>query len=378
MNSYNVSIITVCKNSETTIRQTIESVLHQTYRNIEYIIIDGRSTDQTTEIIEEYRTVSEGRLQYISERDHGIYDAMNKGISLATGDIVGIINSDDWYEQNAIEKVAQYFKDTDAEAVYGEIWLTDQNGERKYHTWHSTFPPHPSTFIKREIYQNHGVFDLQYRIASDRDLLLRFMIEGVRFRHIDAILANFRETGISNVQSLECAKETYEIDLKYLGRCSADILCRAEIEEKYERVRLLYISRSQPQIIREVLEEKAYESDGLVIFGAGICGKELMKILRECSVPVRLFVDNDESKWGLEFQGIKICSPEILRNLSGHVIVTTARFQQDICRQLRSYENSKLNWSVLGEMRKKALELEEKYKSALEDQGISRDGRKLK
>ena len=357
MSTHKVSIITVCKNSEVTIRQTIESVLNQTFKNIEYIIVDGGSTDKTLTVIEEYIPLFHGRLAYISEKDNGIYDAMNKGISRASGDVIGIINSDDWYEPDAVEKAVECFKRTDAEVVYGEIWLIDQNGEREYHTSDSTYPPHPSTFIKREIYQRYGMFDLSYQIAADRDLLLRFMADGIRFERIDGILANFRRTGISNTRNLECANEAYEIDLKYLGRCPENILSRDAVEEKYERAKLLYISQSQPQIICEVLETKHHVSEGVVIFGAGNCGKELMAILRECNIPIHLFVDNDKSKWGLEFQGIKICSPEILRDFSGYVIVTVTKFQQDICRQLQNYGNPTLRWSVLGELRQRAISI---------------------
>lgn len=349
-----VSIITVCKNSEATIRQTIESVLRQTYRNIEYILVDGRSTDKTLEIIRECQDISEGRIQYISEKDNGIYEAMNKGLSCATGDVIGIINSDDWYESDAVEKVMNCFEETDAEVVYGEIWLLDKNGGRDYHTWQSPFPPHPSTFIRREIYQKYGMFDLQYRIASDRDLLLRLMAAGVHFEHIDAILANFRRTGISNTRILECTEETYEIDLKYLGRCS-ECSSRDAIEEKYEREKLQYISQDRPQMIREALEGENRGLDGVVIFGAGNYGRELLPILKTCGVPVRFFADNDRSKWGLEFQGIKICSPETLRDFSGHVIVTVSRFQEEICRQLQNYGNLELSWSVLREIRQKVI-----------------------
>lgn len=349
-----VSIITVCFNSEKTIRNTIESVLRQTYKQIEYIIVDGASTDGTVSIIEEYIPLFSGRLRYISEKDCGIYDAMNKGISLASGDVIGIINSDDWYEPDAVERAAKCFEKTEAEAVYGEIWLVDQNGEREYHTCHSTFPPHPGTFIRREVYQKHGMFDLHYKIASDRDLLLRFMAEGVRFTRIDAILANFRRTGISNTRILECAEETHDIDLKYFGRCP-DCTDRNVIEEKYEREKLLYISQDRPLIVREIFEEKNWGSDGIAIFGVGSCGKEIADILKRCGVSVHLFADNDMSKWGLEYHGIKIYSPEILRSFEGHVLITVTGFWQDICRQLQGYENPALSWSVLEEMRRRAI-----------------------
>ena len=347
-----VSIITPCLNSEKTIRNTMESVLGQTYDNIEYILVDGGSTDRTVGIIEEYRLISGGRLQYISEKDNGIYDAMNKGIRAALGDIIGIINGDDWYEPDAVERVVQCFYETDAEIVYGETWVVNGEGQREYHTIHSVFPPHPSTFVKKEVYQRHGMFDLKYRIAADRELLLRFIAKGVRFGHIDTILVNFRRTGISNINRMECAGEAYIIDLQYLGLCPDNILRREDIEEKYDREKFVYISRNLPEVIKDELYNQFDIADSLIIFGAGTCGKELEMILRRCRVPVHCFVDNDEKKWGLELNGNKIFSPEILRYGSVHVIVTASRFRKDICRQLQNYSNPGLTWSVLEDIRK--------------------------
>lgn len=350
-----VSVITPCLNGEKTIEETVKSVLGQTYENIEYIIVDGGSTDQTIEVLDKYCSVSKGRLKYISEKDDGIYDAMNKGILQASGDVIGIINSDDWYEIDAVEKIVKCFCDTNADAVYGEIWVIDENGQREYHTVHSAFPPHPSTFIKRCIYQKYGMFDTSYRIAADRDLLLRFMKRGIQFKYISQILANFRKTGISNTRSLLCAKETYEINMKYLGKYPGYLLNKVNIEESYDRAKLLYLSKRRPQAIREAFSKKCRLSDGVIIFGAGNCGMELELILAECDVPVSYFVDNDEAKWGLERHGIKIYSPEILRYCSGHVVVTVTRYQKDICSQLDSFANPLLTYSVLEEIRKSVI-----------------------
>lgn len=231
-----VSIITPCLNSEESIRDTIESVLGQSYQNIEYIIVDGRSTDRTIEIVKEYASGFEGRLRYISEKDSGIYDAMNKGILQASGSVIGIINSDDWYEPEAVEQAVQCFQDTGADVVYGEIWMIDEKGRREYHTWHSPFPLHPSTFIRREVYQKYGMFDIGYQIAADRDLLLRLMSERVRFAYVDRILADFRTTGVSHTRSLLCAKEAYEINLKYLEKCPGDYLNKAEMSGRLEEM----------------------------------------------------------------------------------------------------------------------------------------------
>ena len=351
-----VSIITPCLNSETTIRDTIESVIRQSYQNMEYIIVDGGSTDRTVEIIEEYMDVFAGRLRYISEKDNGIYDAMNKGIQRASGSVIGIINSDDWYEPEAVERAVQCFQDTGANVVYGEIWMIDENGKRKYHTSHSAFPLHPSTFIKREIYINHGMFDTTYQIAADRELLLRLMTENVKFAYVDRILANFRTIGISSTKSLVCARETYEINLKYLGKCPGNYLNRTDIQESYDRVKLLYVSNIEPKAIRKAVSGCGRESKGVMIFGVGNCGVELEEILEKSGVPILFFVDNDEKKWGLERQGIKIYSPEILRYCSGHVIVTVSKHEKQICRQIQDYANPLLSWSVLSKLRKNVLE----------------------
>lgn len=353
--SIKVSIITPCLNSERTIRNTIESVLKQTYENIEYIIVDGASSDETISIVKEYIPFFHGKMRNISEKDKGIYDAMNKGIMQASGDLIGIINSDDWYESDAVEQAVRCFEDTDADVVYGEMWIIDENGNREYHTIHSLFPPHPSVFIRRELYQKYGMFDTKYRIAADRDLLLRFMAKEAQFQRVDKIFANFRRTGISNKNILLRADETYEINLKYLGKCPGNILNKDDIEESYNRSKLVYVSEKNPQAINGILSKMCDLSDGVIIFGAGNCGIELETILRKCNVRVLFFVDNDERKWGLEKHGVQIYSPEILGYCRGHVIITTTRHQRDISWQLRDYSNAQLKWSTLEEIRNSVI-----------------------
>ena len=179
-----ISIITVCYNSAETIYDTINSVNNQTYPNIEHIFIDGRSTDNTLEII---NLNSERDKIVISEKDFGLYDAMNKGIKLATGDIIGLINSDDLYcDPHALYKVAEEFKkNKNLDSVYADLyyvsknninkiirrWVTGYQSKFKY-GWH---PAHPTFYIKKSVYNRFGLFDLSFRLAADFEIMLRFL-----------------------------------------------------------------------------------------------------------------------------------------------------------------------------------------------------------
>jgi len=182
-----ISIITVAYNSDETIRDTISSVFEQSYSNIEYVLVDGLSHDNTVDIIKEYEPKFDGRMLWISEPDMGLYDAMNKGIQMATGDVIGIINSDDLFcDKYAIEKVMQIFKENESlDSVYADLfyvaqddtskivrrWITGKQKQFKY-GWH---PAHPTLYIKKEIYNKYGLFNLDFKLAADFEIMLRFL-----------------------------------------------------------------------------------------------------------------------------------------------------------------------------------------------------------
>jgi glycosyltransferase involved in cell wall biosynthesis len=183
-----ISIITVAYNSSATISDTIKSVLDQTYLDIEYIIVDGNSKDNTMSIVKDYEPIFNGRMHWISEPDKGLYDAMNKGIQMATGEVIGIINSDDFYVNNSvIEEVIKTIKIRNVDSLYTDLYLVDSTDTDKvirdctyrdfkkglfFQGWH---PPHPSFFVKRKIYDKYGKFDLTYSIAADYDFMLRVL-----------------------------------------------------------------------------------------------------------------------------------------------------------------------------------------------------------
>lgn len=198
-----VSIITVCYNSQKHIEQTIQSVVAQTYAPIEYILVDGKSTDQTVVIIERYARQFPDRIRYISEPDNGIYNAMNKGIRLATGELIGIINSDDWYQPEAVERVVGAYQQF-GPAVYHGIQRTfvDEQEAFLIQTHASQLPKgnieHPTCFVPASFYQTYGSFTEQYRYVSDYELMLRFRKNQVPFIPLNAILSNFRQGGASH------------------------------------------------------------------------------------------------------------------------------------------------------------------------------------
>jgi glycosyltransferase involved in cell wall biosynthesis len=206
-----ISIITVTYNSEKTIKDTLESVLRQTFRDIEYIIVDGASKDRTLEIIKEYEPAFGDRLCYISEIDHGAYDAMNKGLGMATGDIVGFLNSDDFFtSDDVLLKIARTYEENEMDAVYGDIhYVKADNLSKKVRYYSSRFfsrplmrcgfmPAHPSFYCKRNIYLKYGGFDTSYKIAADFENLLRLIyIHRIRTEYINKDFVTMRMGGIS-------------------------------------------------------------------------------------------------------------------------------------------------------------------------------------
>ena len=204
-----VSIITVSYNSESTIGDTIKSVISQTYKNIEYLIIDGNSVDNTLNIIKKYNSKI---YKIVSENDNGIYDAMNKGINLATGDIIAILNSDDVYSNvNVINNVVEKFKQNSISCLYGDLVYTKKNDLNKItRFWKSGkyinnsflygwMPPHPTFFVKREIYLKYGYFRLNLSSAADYEIMLRIIHKNnERVFYFPEILIKMREGGVSN------------------------------------------------------------------------------------------------------------------------------------------------------------------------------------
>ena len=206
-----ISIITATYNSASTIRYTIESVLRQTYSDYELIIKDGGSKDDTLDICREYEAKFEGRMKMISASDKGIYDAMNKGIEAATGDVVGLLNSDDFYTSNDIlQTIADAFSNNDIDAVYGDIHFVKDGALDKQVRYYSSalfkrgymrfgfMPAHPSFYCKKACYEKYGYFDTSFKIAADFENLLRLIFKGrIKTKYIKKDFVTMRTGGAS-------------------------------------------------------------------------------------------------------------------------------------------------------------------------------------
>lgn len=224
-----ISIITVCFNSAVTIRDTIESVLSQDYPNIEYIIVDGASKDETMDIVREY----EGQIDtVISSPDKGIYDAMNKGIRLATGDVVGLLNSDDFYaDESVITQLVGCMESAGADTVFADLVIVDANNTGRIIRYYdsSTFypgrlrygwmPAHPTFFVKRELYDKHGIFSLDYRIAADFDMVARLLYaESVSYSYLPRVVVKMRAGGAST----SGIKNSWTLNREIVKACRAN------------------------------------------------------------------------------------------------------------------------------------------------------------
>ncbi|GAB3195555.1 glycosyltransferase involved in cell wall biosynthesis [Pontibacter aydingkolensis] len=205
-----VTIITIVYNNCSTIASAIESVLSQNYKDIEYIIIDGLSMDGTVEIVKKY---TERISKFISEKDRGLYDALNKGIKLATGDIIGFLHSDDtFYYNDAIQDIVSHFKTSNSESIYADLeYVSRFNSEKVIRYWkagnydlknfiYGWMPPHPTFYVKREVYEKLGLYDTSFESAADYELMLRYLYKyKISAAYLPKTLIKMRVGGKSNV-----------------------------------------------------------------------------------------------------------------------------------------------------------------------------------
>ena len=340
-----ISIITVCYNCVSTIERTIKSVLSQDYPNIEYIVIDGKSTDGTMDAIRRYeQSIS----FFLSEPDKGIYDAMNKGIDAATGELIGFINGDDYYAENAISEIACTYEATGADVIYGDLMLVDVNGKQRHENYSKSVAdidefyfrmmiPHSGTFCKTELQKKYKM-DVGYQIASDYKFLLQLYHEKKKFVYVGKILSFFYMGGISNSKLFKCAKESYNISILAIkGNPLLEEKYREKIENYFQgKIKDLIFERiCKYDYINQWAQEKCDAGYQFFIFGAGQRAKKIYQEYSQRKIPINGFLDNNEKIHGKKIQGIEIISPKVLRTMGqAIVIISTVKYEKEILNQL--------------------------------------------
>ena len=214
-----ISIITITYNSASSLQRALDSVQSQTYKDIEHVIIDGASTDGTRKLIEAYAKQHKN-VKWVSEKDNGIYDAINKGIRLATGDVIGFLHSDDmFYSVDSIGQIAAAFEQNQADVVYGDLQY--MHGNKVVRRWKSNafnpralkygwMPPHPTVYVRREVYQQVGEYDSWFRISADYDMILRIFTAGYNTHYIPEVLVCMETGGASNKNTKARLSKTME------------------------------------------------------------------------------------------------------------------------------------------------------------------------
>ncbi len=349
-----ISIITVCYNSKLTIERTIESVIRQDYEDVEYIVIDGGSTDGTVDIIKKYaKNIS----YWVSEADQGIYDAMNKGIGKATGEVVAFLNSDDWYPENILSEAAREFMTDEMQILCGEMYI-HQNGQMT--RWHIKEKKmkqqlrirmgfsHPAMFVRRILFDKYGKFDTQYQIVADYDWLLRVFDHHVPIAVTDKVFCNFSHGGISTKDEMleSHLMERKQVSLQALNRNTE--LTESEKAEWRERIELENIRDKCAYRMQNILMSNIFDSDSgaltkirrilpqecYSVFGCGAMGKQVVYILEKAGICIAQIWDNNEKVWGNYINGIKICNPEKLDANKEMVIIASVEYENEIELQL--------------------------------------------
>lgn len=352
-----ISIITVSYNSEQTIERTIKSVIGQNYDDKEYILIDGCSSDGTVNIIKKY----EKYISYwVSEKDRGIYDAMNKGLQHSTGEIVAFLNSDDWYEENIFADIADIFGDEKIQMLCGDMYIHRKGTVSRYHidenmaqkvARYSMAYTHPTMFVRKRLFDQYGEFDIQYKIAADYDWFLRTFDHGERIKVVEKVLTNFSYGGVSTKEEkmLGLLEEQRRIALMALER--NDLLTAAEKSEwkktiEWEIDNLNYNFSIQQIIDHAILDKNElafrqardiFQGKKYIVFGSGNTAVQLISIMKKLDIHISQIWDNNAQNWGKNINGICIMRPDRMEVNQNIIIIASIYYEKEMEMQLIEY-----------------------------------------
>lgn len=332
------TVITVTYNCASTIERAIKSVLSQKNHNIEYIIIDGKSTDGTKEIIQTY----ENQLAYwVSESDTGIYNAMNKGISHATGDIISFLNGDDWYLNDSVfNKIYDLFDGSNAQIVAGRV--TSEGNPRRIIMkedldilYYKMVLPHQAIFTRKKIFEKYGYFNEEYKTAGDYEWLLRLYTKGIPITCTDIIVAEFSLGGRGF--GCEAIIEQRKVSLKYLNALNKMNLYEKVQEEYLLEIAVFITDRlisKKDEVITQVLKENGVSND-CFIWGTGYYGDKCRKLFESVHFNIKAFLDNDKNKIGNLNNGIPIKNISECE-INTIIVISTCDYYKEISKQLEN------------------------------------------
>ncbi len=344
--SLKISIITASYNSEKHLEQTVCSVLEQTYSNIEYIIVDGASSDGTTDIIREYQRHID---HVISESDKGIYDAFNKGVRMATGDVIYFLNSDDYLcNDTVIEKVASAFVSSETMVVYGDIVKWNEETGVFHHVsrpaelallQQGKMPPHPGMFMRKCLIEQYGYFNLDYTIASDFDLVIKVfkdhLAQAVR---IDERIAVFRTGGASTqlLKMRQVRDESVAIIESHFGTSDLKRYSQEEFNSffntKWLEIMLYKGHPASVTLIRKGIRDVA-------IFGSLETASYAHQDMQKSGIHVHVFMDNDLKRSGHQLNGVPISSPSWLSDnrskIDAIIMAFGGNYEEEVKKQIK-------------------------------------------
>lgn len=339
MSNCRLTVVTVCRNSIEYIERAIKSVLHQSYKNIEYIIIDGSSSDGTIEVIKKYSPYIS---YWISEPDQGVYQAMNKGIKAATGDLIGFLSSNDWYAEGALSAIADKYDETHADVIYGDAVVYD--GEKITHQDYSKAKLedsfyymtviHPAFFVKTDIQKKYG-FDESYRICADYKFFMQVYRDSYQFAYTKQDIIHYYLGGISSDRektSIEDRRASYEVLGEEKWRYTKGI--EKVFFENFYFYPEVFIKNG---FGRGWIRKNMNSEEDIYIFGTGNIGEKAYYCLQDAGMRLVCFVDNAKSKQGTKYHDLPIISLESLRQFQkGIIFISSYDYADEIEVQLLS------------------------------------------
>lgn len=332
-----LSVVTVVFNGEKTIERSIESVINQKNADIEYIIVDGASTDHTMDIVEKYRRQI---THIISEPDDGIYDAMNKGIQCATGDIISFLNSDDWYEVNTLKSVVDVFDNRDIDILCADAKIVGEHGsyirkaalERQL-IFRQLPTSHQAIFATKKWFEKIGGFDIQYFVSADFEWMTRSLHNHCKVELLHQVVVNYSSGGFSGRYSDLCYEEMREIAMNYYTGTSLEADMRRYIEYRD------YFAMSKQEVAKESslwdnIRISIPEDKQIYIFGTGKAGTECYKLLEKLGYPVCGFIDNYLKDGQEQHFGKKVERLSNVQKEKSYIIISSNWYEDDMRKQL--------------------------------------------